>query len=113
MKGGVVGDEGYAGRLRNITVIAGPVYESATRKLPSGIPIPDACFHIIYDLDEATGSYRARAYLIPNQAKLPGPASKYATSIRDIEKVTGLDFMPDGGVEEEKLETQPTAVEPW
>lgn len=112
-KGGVVGDEGYAGRLRNITVIAGPVYETASKHLPSGIPIPEACFHIIYDLDEATGTYRARAYLIPNQAKLSGPVSKYATSIRGIEKVTGLDFLPDGGAEADALENAPSVVDRW
>lgn len=112
-KGGVVSDEGYAGRLRNITIFAGPVYGTATRKLPSGIPIPDAAFHIIYDFHEATGTYRARAYLMPNQAKLMGPASRYATSIRDIEKVTGLDFMPDGGAEAERLETESAVIVPW
>jgi len=113
VKGGVVSDEGYAGRLRNVTVIAGPVYESATRKLPSGIPIPDACFHIIYDLDEATGTYRGRGYLIPNSAKLAGPTSRFTTSIRAIEMATGLDFMPDWGDEAERVEATLGTVDPW
>lgn len=112
-KAGVVSDEGYAGRLRHITVIAGPVYYETTRHLPSGIPIPDACFHVIYDLDENSGTYRARAYLFPNQSNLAGPASKYAISIRGIEAATGLDFMPDGGAEAERIEAALSAVEKW
>jgi DNA/RNA endonuclease G (NUC1) len=109
----VVSDEGYAGRLRAITVIAGPIYESSTRSLPSGIPIPDACFSIIYDLDEATGLFRARAYIVPNQASLTGPTSRYAATIRQIEHLTGLDFMPEGGAEINTLETAAAVREPW
>ena len=112
-RGGMVSDEGYAGRLGNITVIAGPVYESAERKLPSGIPIPDACFHIIYDFDEVSGMLHARAYLIPNKAGLAGPSSRYAKPIRVIEQITGLDFMPDGGAEAEAMELAPAVINSW
>lgn len=112
-KGGAVVDAGYAGRLRQITVIAGSVYGPTPRTLPSGIPIPDHCFHIIYDLDEHTGMYRARAYLIPNTSKLQGPTSRYLQPIRVIEEVTGLDFMPDGGSAAEALETSAVADAPW
>lgn len=106
---GQVKDQGYAGRLRNVTVIAGPIYEAHGNALPSAIPIPAACFHIIYDYDEAAQQYRARAYIVPNKSGLDGPSSRYARSIRDIERATGLDFMPDGVPAPEALET--TVVE--
>jgi DNA/RNA endonuclease G (NUC1) len=109
----VVSDEGYAGRLLDITAIAGPIYDAASRSLPSGIPVPDACFYVIYDLDEATDRFRARAYVVPNQAGLTGPASRYAATIRQIEELTGLDFMPDGGVEADTLETAAAVRDPW
>ncbi len=112
-KGGKVTDEGYAGRLRHITVIAGPVYGSSTKYLPSGIPVPDASFHVIYDFDEKENRLRARCYLIENRAGLPGPPSRYARTIREIEAVTGLDFMPDGGTEAETLEVAPAVVDRW
>lgn len=112
-RGGVVVERGYADRLRHITVIAGPVYGAGTRALPSGIPIPDACFLVIYDVIEAAGTLRARAYLVPNEAKLSGPTSRYAQSIRTIEQATGLDFMPDGAAHVESLELAPAVVEPW
>jgi len=112
-KGGMVSDEGYAGRLRHITVISGPVHGAASRKLPSGIPIPDAAFTIIYDFDETAGKVRARAYLVPNQAKLPSPSSRYASTIRDIELAPGLDFMPDGGPMAEALEVAAPVAAPW
>lgn len=99
-----VRDQGYAGRLRNITVIAGPIYEAPAGLLPSGIPIPSACFHIIYDFDEAAQQYRARAYIVPNKPGLDGPSSRYARSIREVERATALDFMPDGGANVEALE---------
>ena len=109
----VVSDEGYAGRLLAITAIAGPIYETASRSLPSGIPVPDACFYVIYDLDEATDRFRARAYVIPNQAGLTGPATRYAATIRQIEALTGLDFMPEGGAEVDVLETAAAVRDPW
>jgi len=112
-KGRVVGERGYADRLRHITVISGPVNGTASRKLPNGIPIPDACFSIIYDFDESAGIFRARAYLVPNQKDLPGPSSRYASRIRDIEVATGLDFMPDGGVEVERLEMAAPVIGSW
>ncbi|GEM_PF-2677702 len=113
VKGGQVIDQGYAGRLRNITVIAGPVYGTNSRSLPSGIPIPEATFHIIYDLDDTSGSYRVRAYLIPNQAKLSGPTGRYARSVRAIEEATGLDFMPGWGADADALELAPAATNAW
>lgn len=113
VRGGQVADHGFGGRLRNITVFSGPVYSTAARKLPSGIPIPDACFSIIYDLDETTGSYRARAYLIPNQAGLAGPLHRYAHTIRSIEEATGLDFMPEWGSEAETIEVLPADSQAW
>lgn len=112
-KGGAVTDEGYAGRLRHITVIAGPVYGNGSSRLPSGIPVPDACFQVIYDFDELEGRLRARAYLVENKPGLPGPPSRYARTVREVEAATGLDFMPDGGAEAEALEATPAVIERW
>lgn len=112
-KGGAVTDEGYAGRLRHITVIAGPVYGNISRQLPSGIQVPDSCFHVIYDFDEKENRIRARAYLVENKPGLPGPPSRYAKSIREIEVVTGLDFMPGSGADADALELAPAVVDHW
>jgi endonuclease G len=112
-KGGVVTDEGYAGRLRGITVFAGPIYRNGDRRLPSGIPIPDACFTVIYDVVEQEQRLRARAYLIENRPGLPGPPTRYATTLRAIEDATGLDFMPDGGATADALELAPPVSDPW
>jgi DNA/RNA endonuclease G (NUC1) len=112
-KGGVVTDEGYAGRLRHITVIAGPVYGSTSRYLPSGIPVPDACFQVIYDLEEQASRLRARAYLVENKPGVPGPPSRYAKTIREIESVTGLDFMPENGPAIDALELAPAVRGSW
>ena len=113
VKSGVVSERGYADRLRHITVVSGPVYGTASRTLPTGIPIPEACFSVIYDYDEAADMFRARAYLVPNQASLTGPTSRYASTIRDIEVATGLDFMPEGGAEAEALEVAVPVTVNW
>lgn len=44
---------------------------------------------------------------------LVATSSRYAKSIRAIEEVTGLDFMPDGEAEVEVLENAPAETDPW
>jgi endonuclease G len=82
---------GWAGSLRHLTVINGPVYRSARHDLPSGVEVPDACFAIVFDYVEDTGAYRALAFEIPDLPTATGALERYLVSIERIEADTGLD----------------------
>lgn len=109
VKNGDVIDQGYAGLLRNITVINGPIYEGRPTTLRNGTWVPTACFSIVLDFMEETGQYRAMAFEIPNQETVSGPLLRWSTTIKKIEEKTDLDFF-DGneeiraGVETKKTE---------
>lgn len=82
---------GWAGSLRNITVINGPVYSGDSGALRSGIAIPSSCFSNILDWQEDGSGYRALAFEIPNTVTARGPLGRYLVSIKQIEERTGLD----------------------
>jgi endonuclease G len=100
-RGGGVVDQGYAGRLRGITVINGPVFTEPVEKLKNGTWIPSACFSIVLDYQEEAGTYRAMAFEIPNVDGTKGPLTRWLTTIRKVEDRTGLDFF-DGNEEVRK-----------
>ena len=88
--GGVRQGDGWAGKYRNLTIINGPIFDDNPAKLKTGIPIPSACFSIILDYQENLSTYRSLAFVIPNERSAKGPLSRWLTTIRRIEKATGL-----------------------
>lgn len=83
----------YPQRFGETWIYLGPVIRQQSSKLDSGVPIPDGFFAIAFDLTEA-GGLRAIAFLMPQDAT-DTKLSNYITSISQIEKHTGLQFLPE------------------
>jgi endonuclease G len=79
-------------RRGDLFVITGPVFFGSTRiKLKDRVSIPDATFKIIIDAKHSSMT----GFLIPNSSSPNGDFRIYQVKVREIEKVTGLNFNPD------------------
>jgi endonuclease G len=112
VRSGAVADQGYAGRLRNITVINGPIYEGTVAKLRNGTWIPSACFSIVLDHVQETGGWRVMAFEIPNTDDVKGPLGRWFTTAKKIEEKTGIDFF-DGNEEMRRQVEEIRAEKVW
>lgn len=84
----------YPDRFEHVWVIAGPIYASANpRKLPGGVPIPDAFFKI--HVDEREGAIRTQAFLFKHAGNGKEQLNTLLVSVDELEKLTGLDFFPE------------------
>lgn len=83
----------YPERFGEVWIYLGPVYHPEGAKLASDIAIPDAFYAIVLDLTDE-GGLRALALLIPADAE-SNNLNNYITSIAEIEKLTGLQFLPE------------------
>ena len=86
----------YPQRFGEIWIYSGPVYDTNRSKLASGLQIPNALYLIAFDITDS-GGLRAIAFLVPTQGYDGRPLSDYLTSIKKIEQVTGLRFLPEIG----------------
>lgn len=96
----------YAPEFSGVWVVVGPVFGPESVRFNGKAAIPDAFFCIVLDREESTGRLRALALLVPQTEKGNQPPAHFETTIREIEKRTGLDFfsgLPDP--EEDALET--------
>jgi endonuclease G len=84
-------EDEYANRLESIWVLTGPVFDEHIQTITNNIEIPDAFFKIIFD--EEKGNLRTMAFLIPQTVTGKEPIEHFFTSIDEIEKLTGLDFL--------------------
>lgn len=82
----------YPGRFGEVWVIAGPVFGPRPEKLRHRVAVPEACYMII--VDESDGRIRTTAYLFP-QDPVSTRLDTYLTSIDEIERRTGLDFLSE------------------
>lgn len=101
----------WAKELGQVWLIVGPVYNdrlNATyiRKLKgddeTDAPSPDALFYVV--LGKRNGVPSAIGFLIPHAPTAIEDFRPFAVSVDEIEKRTGLNFMPDLG-EPNKIET--------
>ena len=81
----------YPGRFEEVWVLAGPVFGPNPAKLKQRVAVPEAFYMII--VDESDGRVRTQAFLCPQE---PGRAelNRYLVTIDEIERRTGLDFLP-------------------
>lgn len=107
--------------FHDVWVIAGPVYTTADDQQPlepsnrygvKQVCIPVACFKIVTTL-RSGGQIQTLAFIMPQE---PGPghaAREYLTSIREIERRTGLNFFSSlSKAKQDALETS-TAPAVW
>lgn len=84
---------GYAARFGEVWVVAGPVFGANPPRLRRRVAVPEACYMIL--IDESAGRVRATAYLFPQTTPAEGRLDDYLVSIDEIERRTGLDFLPE------------------
>jgi endonuclease G len=76
-----------------VWVIVGPVFGANPPKLRGGVAVPEAFFKII--VDENEGKLRTLALLVPQDAPAEANAARYLTTIEEIQRRTGLDFLSE------------------
>lgn len=87
----------WANRDSILVIAAGPIYNSPDpqRIGEIGVAVPDAFFKVL--LAPFASPMRAIGFIYPNM-KSPGNMENYATSVDEVEKITGFDFfssLPD------------------
>ncbi len=102
----------YPARFGEVWVLCGPVLDQNLTRLPgrgSARPvIPEACFMIL--VDESDHRVRTLAFLFPAEPIADTDLADYLTTIDEIERRTGLDFLaalPDDA--EAELESRPAS----
>jgi endonuclease G len=104
----------YTRRYGTIHVIAGPVFNppmKPSKHLPSGIPIPDACFMILVD-PIPSGSCRALAFIASQETRTSDSLASRLVPLAEVERRTGFKFFPNASAEEQVAIFKP-ATEPW
>lgn len=83
----------YPGRFGEVWVLAGPVFGAHPSKLSNGTAVPEAFFMIV--ADESDGRVRTEAFVFPQETPAGADPERYLVSIDEIERRTGLDFLPE------------------
>jgi endonuclease G len=93
----------YAQNLETVWIITGPIFDPHIQHIKNQVEVPDALFKILFD--EQKGTVRTLAFIIPQTVQGNEPLDRFLTSIDEIEKLTGLDFLaPLSDENEDKLE---------
>jgi len=102
-----VESETYGNRYGTIYVIDGPVYDrSSTETLAGGEAVPSACYKIIVRADQPDHP-EILAFVMPQNVTGREQPSQFLTTVDEIERQTGLDFLRDlPDVEEDKIEAE-------
>ena len=83
----------YPKRFGEVWVYLGPAYLPESTNFGPAISLPDAFYVIAFDLTDE-GGLRALALLIPTDAESQN-LNDYLSSIAEIEKLAGLQFLPE------------------
>jgi endonuclease G len=81
----------YPARFREVWVFAGPVFGEKPSWLRRRVAVPEGFYMIL--LDEQEGRLRAEAFLFPQEPASGARLEDFLTSIDEVERRTGLDFL--------------------
>lgn len=81
----------YPARFGEVWVLAGPIFGEKPPRLKRRVAVPEAFYMIV--VDENEGRLRAEAFIFPQDAAADADLGRYLTSIDEIERRTGLDFL--------------------
>lgn len=81
----------YPGRFGEVWVLTGPIFNADPERLRGGVAVPTAFYMIV--IDESDDRVRAQAFLLPQTAADNDALDRARTSIDEIERLTGLDFL--------------------
>lgn len=85
----------WAKQRKNIYVITGPIYENQNYKTigPNKVAVSTSFYKIIVSCTPSGENLDAIAFIIPNKPIPSDALAKYITTIDEVEKQTGLDFL--------------------
>jgi len=101
----------YRNEGTQLYVVTGPVLKDdlpIIERSVNKVSIPEQFFKVVLDLDHQ----RAIGFLMENK-KLHYPVEKYAVSIDEIEKLTGIDFFPNLADEIENVVEKQVEIKEW
>lgn len=101
----------YPARFGEVWVFVGPVFGESPALLKRRVAVPEAFYLIV--VDENEGRVRTEAFLIPQDAPAEVGPGRYLTSIDEIERRTGLDFLSQLPDEAEKTLEAKTVARVW
>lgn len=101
----------YPARYGEVWVLTGPVFESNPRRLRAGVAVPESFFSIV--IDEVEGRLRTIALIIPQEAPADASLERYLTTIAEIQRRTGLDFLSELADDHEKAVEEQKARRVW
>lgn len=101
----------WPARYGEVWVIVGPVFGANPRTLRGGVAVPEAFFMII--IDEQDGRLRTLAFLVPQDAPEGADPARYLTTIDEIERRTGLDFLPELDEQSQRAVESQRAARVW
>lgn len=84
----------WAKSCKKLYVVSGPVLSLPPKDVigPNQVSVPSAFYKVLLDLESPNP--KAIGFIIPNEVSFE-PLTKYAVSVREVEKATGLVFFPD------------------
>lgn len=78
-------------RRQELYVVTGPVFlNPRPNKINNSVSVPDAVFKVIHDPSTDTMT----AFMVPNGDSVSDDFTQYQTTVREIEKKTGINFNP-------------------
>ena len=95
---------------KDIYVVSGTIYQPGYQTIGANkVGIPTHMWKVIVDRK----GQKSIAFLFPNAPLPVADLPKYATSVAEIERVTGINFMPQLTLEQQRLETQVPNLAEW
>jgi endonuclease G len=85
----------WAKQRHNIYVLTGPIYANKDYKTigPDKVAVPTAFYKIVVSVNTKSASLDAIAFIMPNKDLGAAPIKNYITTIDEVEKETGLNFL--------------------
>ncbi len=101
----------YPARYGEVWVLTGPVFGPNPRTLRGGVAVPEAFFKII--VDEHEGKLRTLAFIVPQEVPAGADEQGFLTTIGEIQRRTGLDFLSELDDAAERQVEQQQAERVW
>lgn len=99
----------WAEKYKEIVVITGPISTNAKKIPNTQISIPESFFKVIL---EKTDGMRAIGFVVPNECS-KSDIKVFASSVNEVENLTGFDFFPGLSSEEERRVENKSNLDEW
>ncbi|MES2692223.1 MAG: DNA/RNA non-specific endonuclease [Verrucomicrobiota bacterium] len=101
----------YPARYGEVWVLAGPIFGAQPKTLRGGVTVPEAFFMIV--VDENEGKLRTLAFIVPQETAAEADPARFLTTIDEVQRRTGLDFLAEIEDAAERQIEQQKAARVW